>query len=179
MEGKCKYAATLQPEKKCNKTLPPADGDSEDVQGGGAPKKKKSCDLDLSGGGKVKAPQVSKPPPGLLGGFQPPTAPVVKTITPEEQNALDVQKECNDPTLPDYWRDMCRTIPTNSSDYINLQLNPERWTGRKRGRGWMLMRRMRALGGCPVTCAASRYRLQRLARVERSLCRKLLRKGAG
>ena len=136
MEGKCKFAATLQPEKKCNKTLPPVDGDSEDVQGGGGPKTKKSCDLDLSGGGKVKVPPVNKPPSGLLGGFQPPSAPIVKTITQEEQNALNVQKECNDPTLADYWLDMCRTIPTNSSDYINLQLNPERWTGYNGSHVW-------------------------------------------
>jgi hypothetical protein len=34
MEGKCKFWGD-QPEKKCNKTLPPVDGDSEDVQGGG------------------------------------------------------------------------------------------------------------------------------------------------
>ena len=99
MQGKCKFWAD-QPEKKCNKTLPPVDGDSEDVQGGGGglPKKKKACDLDL-GGNKAKVPPVSRPPPGLLGGFQPSAAPVAKTITPEEQNMLNTQREYNDPTL--------------------------------------------------------------------------------
>ena len=135
MEGKCKFWSDA-PEKKCNKTLPPVDGDSEEVQVGAGPKKKKSCDLDLTGGGKVKTPPVNRPPSGMLGGFQPPTAPVVKTITPEEQNLLNTQKVCNDPTLADYWLDMCRTIPTNSSDYINLQLNPERWTGYNGSRVW-------------------------------------------
>ena len=60
MEGKCKFWGD-QPEKKCNKTLPPVDGDSEDVQG------------------------------GLLGGFQPPSAPAAKTVTSEERNVLNTQ----------------------------------------------------------------------------------------
>ena len=38
-------------------------------------------------------------------------------------------QSCNDPSLPDFWLDICRNIPTNASEYINLQLNPERWTG--------------------------------------------------
>ena len=82
MEGKCKFWDGA-PEKKCNKTLPTTSGDSEDVEGGGGnlPQAKKACGLDLSGG-KFKAPQVNKPPPGMLGGFSPPpTPPAASTAT--------------------------------------------------------------------------------------------------
>ena len=74
VEGKCRFWDGTG--KKCNKTLPPVDGDSEDVEGGTVhlPKKKKACDLDLTGWKKI-APRVDKPPEGMLGGFQPPAAP--------------------------------------------------------------------------------------------------------
>jgi hypothetical protein len=55
----------------------------------GLPKKKKACDLNL-GGNKVKAPAVSKPPSGMLGGFQPPSASA-KSVTPEERNVINTQ----------------------------------------------------------------------------------------
>jgi hypothetical protein len=55
-----------------------------------ASEEEKAFDLNL-GGNKVKAPAVSKPPTGLLGGFQPPSAPAAKTFTPEERNVLNTQ----------------------------------------------------------------------------------------
>jgi hypothetical protein len=139
MEGRCTFWGD-QPEKKCNKTLPPVDGDSEDVQGGGGglPKKKKACDLNL-GGNKVKAPPVSRPPPGMLGGFQPPSAPAAKIVTPDDRITMNTQRVREDATQSDYWVDLCRTIPTNASDYINLQLNPERWTGYNGSHVWQAL----------------------------------------
>ena len=40
-----------------------------------------------------------------------------------------VLKDCNDEKKPTFWTDMCSQIPTNATDYLNLQRNPERWTG--------------------------------------------------
>lgn len=59
-----------------------------------------------------------------------------KTITSREEESLHVHKECNDTSLPEFWLDMCHNIPTNASDYLNLNLNPERWTGYNGSHVW-------------------------------------------
>ena len=59
-------------------------------------------------------------------------APVDQTITPEEDAAISVVAEaedCSNEELPTFWLDMCSAIPTNASDYVNLQLNKESYTG--------------------------------------------------
>ena len=55
-----------------------------------------------------------------------PTDPVDVTITPEEQSYVGaVAEDCADETLPSFWLDMCSAIPTNASDYVNLQVMAE------------------------------------------------------
>ena len=61
----------------------------------------------------------------------PSSDPVDATITPEENRALLglTPEDCSDEELPTFWLDLCSAIPTNASDYVNLQRNPESYTG--------------------------------------------------
>ncbi len=62
---------------------------------------------------------------------------VDRTISSKEESSLALQKaQCNDTSLPEFWLDMCHNIPTNASDYVNLALNPERWTGYNGSHVW-------------------------------------------
>uniref|UniRef100_A0A7S4L0X3 Cytochrome b5 heme-binding domain-containing protein n=1 Tax=Guillardia theta TaxID=55529 RepID=A0A7S4L0X3_GUITH len=141
LEGKCKFWTKAVSEAKCNSsaTGEAAAGAGEEVEGV-KPKGKKQCDLDLSGGGKVGEKKIgfNAPPPGLFGGFMPPITNLVdKTISNDEKKLLDGEsKVCDDPALPEYWLDICHKIPTNSTEYVNLQLNPERWTGYNGSHVW-------------------------------------------
>ena len=66
-----------------------------------------------------------------------PTDPVDVTITPEEHAYVGtIAEDCNDETLPSFWLDMCSAIPTNASDYVNLQLNEESYTGYNGSHVW-------------------------------------------
>lgn len=61
------------------------------------------------------------------GATSPPTSsPVDRRVTAaEEQFALAAEssaEDCTDETLPSFWLDMCSNIPTNTSDYVNLQV---------------------------------------------------------
>ena len=47
-----------------------------------------------------------------------------------------MEEDCSNEELPTFWMDMCSHIPTNSSDYVNLQLNPERYTGYNGSHVW-------------------------------------------
>ena len=65
--------------------------------------------------------------------------PVDRTISKIEEVSLRGQIDdasCTDPSLPDFWLDMCSKIPTNASEYVNLELNPERWTGYNGSHVW-------------------------------------------
>lgn len=100
----------------------------------------------MSGGktGQKKPAAFSAPPPGLFGGFPGGAFPPMPTtdeantkLTAKEEESLGYNdKTCNDTSLPEFWLDMCRYIPTNSSDYLNLNLNPERWTGYNGSHVW-------------------------------------------
>eukprot|EP00398_MALV-I-01_sp_L67-1_P000866 gene866-51_t len=63
--------------------------------------------------------------------LSPPEEDLDSTITRDEDEATSafVDASCDDEELPPFWLDMCSTIHTNSSKYINLQLNDERNTG--------------------------------------------------
>ncbi len=62
---------------------------------------------------------------------------VDRTISSKEESSLALQKaQCNDTSLPEFWLDMCHNIPTNASEYVNLALNPERWTGYNGSHVW-------------------------------------------
>merc|ERR1719160_39818 len=67
------------------------------------------------------------------------TSVVDPTITPEEDIALAgvaSEQDCSNEELPTFWLDMCSNIPTNASDYVNLQLNPEQYTGYNGSHVW-------------------------------------------
>jgi hypothetical protein len=58
--------------------------------------------------------------------------PLDQSITPEEDMALEAAaatEDCTNEELPTFWLDMCSFVPTNASDYVNLQLNKESYTG--------------------------------------------------
>ena len=136
LDKKCKFWSKAVAEKKCESST-----EEEYLAALKATKPEKSqCSLDLSDSptvGKKKA-GFSSPPSGLFGGFPggfpipptPTTNQVDRTISVKEQAAL-LKKDvsCNDTTLPEFWLDMCRNIDTDVTGYVNLQLNPERWTG--------------------------------------------------
>ena len=42
----------------------------------------------------------------------------------------------NDCNVPEFWLDMCKDIPTDESEYINLQNNAERYTGFNGAKIW-------------------------------------------
>ena len=70
-----------------------------------------------------------------------PAAPAVdQTISRAEDEALSsfqmMEEDCSNEELPTFWMDMCSHISTNSSDYVNLQLNPERYTGYNGSHVW-------------------------------------------
>ena len=44
--------------------------------------------------------------------------------------------DCSNEELPTFWLDMCSNIPTNASDYVNLQLNSESYTGYNGSHVW-------------------------------------------
>ena len=54
---------------------------------------------------------------------------------------------CSDPSRGDFWRDLNRAIPTNASGFINLRLNPERWTGYDGAHVWTAIYRENRFGG--------------------------------
>lgn len=72
----------------------------------------------------------------------PTTSTVDLTLSARENAALEHSGAlddlgCEDENLPQFWTNLCRNIPTNSSeDFVNLQLNPERWTGYNGSKVW-------------------------------------------
>ena len=45
--------------------------------------------------------------------------------------------DCSDEELPTFWMDMCHKFaPEEQTEYVNLQLNPERWTGYNGSHVW-------------------------------------------
>ena len=46
------------------------------------------------------------------------------------------EADCTDEALPTFWLDMCNHIPTNSADFVNLQLNSESYTGYNGSHVW-------------------------------------------
>jgi hypothetical protein len=54
----------------------------------------------------------------------------------EESGRGDSHEGPCDASSPTFWLDMCSNIATNVSEYVNLQLNPERWTGYNGSHVW-------------------------------------------
>ena len=59
--------------------------------------------------------------------WMPMSNAVDRTLSSHEDKVLEASREgpC-EPSSPTFWLDMCDHIPTNVSEYVNLQLNPER-----------------------------------------------------
>jgi len=54
------------------------------------------------------------------------------TLSPREDKTLSIaHDECDDESLPNFWLDLCSKLPFSdaSEEYVNLQLNPETFTG--------------------------------------------------
>ena len=81
--------------------------------------------------------------------WAPATTPVDMRITEQEHiviaNTDDGATDCTDADLPEFWMDMCgydAPLPGSNKDdiaeleYVNLQLNPERWTGYNGSHVW-------------------------------------------
>ena len=88
------------------------------------------CSLDLA----------SKDPEEMR--WSPPTTPVDRTISHQEHVAMvakdaDDSEGCADEDHPEFWLDMCESFEQPAgADYVNLQLNPERWTGYNGSHVW-------------------------------------------
>lgn len=65
-----------------------------------------------------------------------------KTISRQETRAIHATAgdgaDCTDEDLPEFWMDMCPNMDDThtTADYVNLQLNPERWTGYNGSHVW-------------------------------------------
>jgi len=71
----------------------------------------------------------------------PMTDDIDRTLTEVEAiQASRIQHLSDDPSEPGFWLDLLSNVWSNStSDYINLQLNPERWTGYNGSDVWSAM----------------------------------------
>jgi len=73
--------------------------------------------------------------------WSPLTDSVDRTISTPEARALtsidEPETDCSDEELPTFWMDMCHKFaPEEQTEYVNLQLNPERWTGYNGSHVW-------------------------------------------
>ena len=120
----------------------PAEEDPSNPFGGGssnafapAEQAPTACSLDLA----------SKDPGSMK--WAPATTPVDRRITEQEHVAIaandDGANDCSDADLPEFWMDMCGydAPPPGSKgegnlEHVNLQLNPERWTGYNGSHVW-------------------------------------------
>eukprot|EP01125_Pyxidicula_operculata_P001058 TRINITY_DN1093_c2_g1_i1.p1 TRINITY_DN1093_c2_g1~~TRINITY_DN1093_c2_g1_i1.p1 ORF type:complete len:1151 (-),score=306.48 TRINITY_DN1093_c2_g1_i1:55-3507(-) len=70
--------------------------------------------------------------------WRPPTDSIDQSISIEEDKALEFDgsaPSCEE-NLPTFWLDICSNIPIEGSKPINLQKNPERWTGYNGSKIW-------------------------------------------
>ena len=73
--------------------------------------------------------------------WSPVTDSVDRTISQPEERALtlvdETETDCSDENSPTFWTDMCHKFaPEEQTEYVNLQLNPERWTGYNGSHVW-------------------------------------------
>ena len=98
------------------------------------------CTLGTDGGGDNPFGAPPSPFSPFASSIPEPTTDWVDhTTTPEEESAAvgyPSAEDCSNEELPTFWLDMCAAIPTNASDYVNLQLNPERYTGYNGSHVW-------------------------------------------
>jgi hypothetical protein len=52
-----------------------------------------------------------------------PTDDIDRTLLKQENDALSDLPPCEDENHPAYWLDICANIPTNASEYVNLQVS--------------------------------------------------------
>ena len=140
MDGKCQYFGVPDQE----------DADEPACESRAEPSAPPLCSLGTDGGGSADPFGGGFGGGGFGGGaaagFGEPmmssaaSDPVDHSITPEEDAAIAgleaAAEDCSDDTLPSFWLDMCSNIPTNASDYVNLQLNQESYTGYNGSHVW-------------------------------------------
>ena len=73
--------------------------------------------------------------------WSPVTDSVDRTISQPEERALtsvdEPEADCSDESSPTFWTDICHKFaPEEQTEYVNLQLNPERWTGYNGSHVW-------------------------------------------
>ena len=99
---------------------------------GGGPEPPTMCSLDLAS----KDPQEMR--------WAPPTTPVDATLSRQEHRAVHRSadaaqgSDCAEDDHPEFWLDMCQTFEhaDPGAEYVNLLLNPERWTGYNGSHVW-------------------------------------------
>jgi hypothetical protein len=69
--------------------------------------------------------------------WTPTTDDIDMTLTEREE--IQTSQLNNDPNMDLFWMDLLSNIWANSSTYVNLQLNPERWTGYNGSSVWQAM----------------------------------------
>jgi hypothetical protein len=97
----------------------------------GGPEPPTMCSLDLAS----KDPQEMR--------WAPPTTPVDATLSRQEHRAVHRSADagaadCAEEDHPEFWLDMCQTFEhaDPGAEYVNLLLNPERWTGYNGSHVW-------------------------------------------
>lgn len=123
LDRKCRFWGKGEDEEECENTI--AIGNSVEP----------ACALDV--GDSDPDPFASPFSSGFSAGGDFGTSSVDKTITEAESESISDEADCDeDASHPKFWTDMCSNIPTNGSEYVNLQLNPERWTGYNGSHVW-------------------------------------------
>ncbi|KAJ9468581.1 Fumarate reductase [Diplonema papillatum] len=107
LERTCHRDATVKPSCEAEEVL---EAESDDAK----------CDLQ---------PEAKKNPSGFDAFFAHQEEEVDRRLSDKEEHALLSEEAACDPNLPEFWLDMCSNIPTTSSEYVNLVLNPEAFTG--------------------------------------------------
>jgi hypothetical protein len=123
LDGQCKFWKTPDTAEAAAEEEPACSGPPDTE-----PESVPACSLD--GGAFPWAAAAttasSSAEPGIP--WMPGSEEVDRTISFKENTLLKATSEgdCNEPT---FWLDICSKIPTNVSEYVNLKLNPERYTG--------------------------------------------------
>uniref|UniRef100_A0A7S2W7A0 fumarate reductase (NADH) n=1 Tax=Mucochytrium quahogii TaxID=96639 RepID=A0A7S2W7A0_9STRA len=89
-------------------------------------------DIFSPNGGGFGAASAPAPEPLCSLNLDGADALVDKTLSKAEDSAVSLsEEECDDENLPTFWLNLCAKLPFHDGkkDYINLQLNPEQFTG--------------------------------------------------
>ena len=97
---------------------------------------------------------------------------VDKTLSPRESRQLQhTAEECDDDGLPTFWLDLCSRLPFNDSteQYVNLQLNPETYTGYNGSAVWAEIYRNDCVEDVDTRCYEERFLFRLLSGLHASI----------